>query len=112
MGVSAGTVVATQPVKTTGDGMVTILEYAVDVRTNDGEVFRARVDEPRVAMDFLPPSVGAVVRVEVDAKSRKVRFDKDDPALSQKAAKRQRAADFDAALGSPPDDDRPGQSRR
>jgi hypothetical protein len=107
-----GTVVATRPVKTTGDGMVTILEYVVDVRTPDGEVFRAQVDEPRMAMDFLPPSVGAVVRVQVEPNSRKVRFDKDDPALSQKAAKRQRAAAFDAALGSPPDDGGPSRPRR
>jgi hypothetical protein len=107
-----GTVVASQPVKTTGDGMVTIYEYAVDVSTADGEVFRAKVDEPRIAIDFMAPALGAVVRVEFEPKSRKVRFDKDDPTLSQKAIKRQRAADFDAALNSPPADEGPGTARR
>ena len=97
-----GTIVAAHAVKTTGDGMVTIYEYVVDVRTAEGEVFRAKVDEPRIAMDFLPPSVGAVVRVEFDPASHKARFDKDDPALSQKAAKQARADAFDQALAQPP----------
>ena len=93
-----GTVVASQVVKTTGDGMVSIRDYAVEVRMPDGEVFRARVDEPRIAMDFLAPSVGAVVGVEVDLRSRKVRFDKSDPSLSSKAAKRARGNPVDDAL--------------
>jgi hypothetical protein len=97
-----GTIVASQVVKTTGDGMVSIREYAVDVRTPEGEVFRARVHEPRLAMDFLAPSVGAVVGVEVDPRSRKVRFDKDDPTLSSKAAKQARGNAVDDALGESP----------
>ena len=98
-----GTVVASEVVKTTGDGMVSIREYAVDVRTPEGEVFRARVHEPRIAMDFLAPSVGALVGVEVEPRTRNVRFDKDDPALSSKAAKRARANSVDEALSREPD---------
>jgi hypothetical protein len=98
-----GTIVAAQVVRTTGDGMVSIREYAVDVRTPEGEVFRARVHEPRLAMDFLPPAVGAVVGVEVDPRTRQVRFDKDDPTLSSKAAKQARGNAVDDALDEPPD---------
>lgn len=98
-----GTVVAAHVVKTTGDGMVSIREYAVDVRTPEGEVFRSRVDEPRLAMDFLAPTVGDVVGVEVNPRNRKVRFDKGDPALSSSAAKKARGNPVDDAMGEPPD---------
>jgi hypothetical protein len=97
-----GTIVATHAVKTTGDGMVTIYEYVVDVRTAEGEVFRAKVDEPRIAMNFLAPSVGAVVKVEFDPASHNVRFDKDDPALSTKSLKSAQADAFDQALTGQP----------
>ncbi len=93
---------ASHVVKTTGDGMVSIREYVVDVRPAEGEVFRAKVEEPRIAMDFMTPSVGAVVRVEFDAASRKVRFDKDDPALSRKAMKKARTDTFDQTLAQAP----------
>ncbi len=97
-----GTIIASQVIKRTGDGMVSISEYAVDVRTPDGDVFRAKVPEPRIAMDFRPPSVGVVVRVEFDPSSRTVRFDKDDPVLSLKATKRARGNAVDEAMNRRP----------
>lgn len=97
-----GTVVASRVVKTSGDGMVSVHEFVVDVTPADGEVFRAKVGEPRFAMNFTAPSVGAVVRVEVRAGSRTVRFDKDDPAVNLAVAKKQRSAAFDRTLEQPP----------
>lgn len=97
-----GTVIASKPVKTSGDGSVTIYEFVVDVRTTSGEVFRAKVGEPRVATNFWRPRNGAVVGVEYDNKSRKVRFDKDDPTLSFKNFKAQQDGSFEATLAQQP----------
>ena len=96
-----GTVVAKRTVSTSGDGMVTIPEFVVDVRMPDGELFRAKVEEPRIATDFKDPSVGDEVSVEVETKHRKVRFDKDDPALSWKAYKKSLKSSFEQTLAAP-----------
>lgn len=97
------TILQVHTTKTTGDGMVSIHEFAADVRTPEGEVFRARIGEPKFAMDFFPPSAGMVVRVEYEAKSRAVRFDKDDPRLSVKRRKQAKDASFEALLRDPPE---------
>jgi hypothetical protein len=97
-----GTVVASHVVKTAGDGLVTVSEYVVEVRTDQGETFRAKVQEPHIAMNFASPAVGAVVRVEFDPKSHSVRFDKDDPAVNRKAAMKNRDDGFDRALAEAP----------
>ena len=96
------TVVATRIASTTGDGMVSITEFVVDVRTPEGELFRAKVEEPRIAIDFKPPSVGVEIAVEYDPKSHDVRFDKDDPAISWKAYKKLRKDSFEETLAQPP----------
>lgn len=96
-----GTVVDRRTVKTTGDGLVSICEFVVDVRTPDGELFRAKIDTPRIAIDFKDPTVGMAVQVEYDPASHKVRFDKDDPTLSMKAHNKSRHSSFDAVLEQP-----------
>jgi hypothetical protein len=98
-----GTVVAVHTVKTTGDGMVSIHEYAVDVAADGVDPFRAKVSEPRVAMNFKSPEVGDVVAVELDPKSKDVRFDKSDPALSWKAFKAAQDSAFDQTLEQGPE---------
>lgn len=98
-----GTVVATRIAGTSGDGTVSTTEFVVEVRTPDGETFRAKVGEPRIVNDFKSPIVGAVARVEFDPKSRKVRFDKSDPRLSWKAYEKAQQNSFDAALNQAPD---------
>ncbi len=79
-------------------------EFIVDVRMTDGTMFRTTVEEPRGGK-ILPPDVGAVVRVEVDHKHQKVRFDESDPSINTKAQwkKMQEAPDsFRQALHEPP----------
>ena len=83
-------------------GSTVTYEYAADVRKADGTVVRAKIDEPRLAIDFWPPSVGDVLKVEVEAKSGKVRFDMDDPKLSVKAHERATKDAFAAALEQAP----------
>jgi hypothetical protein len=95
-------VVDKQAVKSSGDGMVTIYEFVVDVTTASGEVFRAKVEEPRIGTDFLAPGIGQAARVEYDPESRKVRFDKSDASLSLKAQKRSREDHFADTLRQPP----------
>jgi hypothetical protein len=95
-------VVDKRALKNSGDGMVTVYEYVVDVTTETGEVFRAKAEEPRIAIDFRTPSIGHVVRVEYDPGSRKVRFDKDDPSNSMKAFAKARDDHFAESLAQPP----------
>lgn len=97
-----GTIVQSHILKTTGDGLVSIREYVVDVRTPSGEVFRAKVGEPRISTFFLSPPVGAEVGVEVRTGGHEVRFDKDDPALNSRAAKKRRDDSFDDTLSQAP----------
>jgi hypothetical protein len=97
-----GTIVATRLVSVSGDGTVSTTEFVADVRTAKGETFRAKVGEPRIVNDFKAPIVGAVVRVEFDTKSRKVRFDKSDPALSWKAYEKSRNTAFEDTLAQTP----------
>jgi len=96
------TVVATRIASTTGDGTVSITEFVVDVRTPEGEMFRAKLEEPRIAIDFKPPTTGIEIAVEYDPKSHDVRFDKDDPAISWKAYKKSRKDSFEETLAQPP----------
>lgn len=84
------------------DGGTLTREWAADVRKADGTVVRAKIDEPRWAVDFWPPLVGDVLKVEVEAKSGKVRFDMDDPKLSIKAHERAKKDAFAAALDQTP----------
>jgi hypothetical protein len=96
-----GTIVDRVVASAAGDGLVVNYDFLVDVRTESGEVFRAKVPTPRIATDFKDPSIGDTVAVEFDPGSHKVRFDKDDPKLSMKAYHKQRQANFDAALNAP-----------
>jgi hypothetical protein len=55
---------------------------------------------------MLPPNVGAVVRVEVDPKTQKVRFDESDPSVNTKAQLKrmnERSDSFNETLAAPPD---------
>ncbi|HEY4347496.1 MAG TPA: hypothetical protein VGM80_07890 [Gaiellaceae bacterium] len=79
-----------------------VQEYIADVTTPDGETFRTGIDDPNLMLDFWQPLVGDVVSVEVDPKSRKVKFDKSDPQLSIKARKQASDDGFEQTLAAPP----------
>ena len=87
-------------VKGGGDSAFATMDFIVDVRTAAGDFFRAEVDQPRWS-DFWPPKVGQTVKVEVEAKSRKVRFLKDDNTISFAAFQQQQSSSFDAQLAAP-----------
>ena len=98
------TIVATKSKYTTGDGMVSIMEYVADVAPDSGApVFRALIQEPRISTYFWPPSVGDVVGAEADVKRGEARFDKDDPALDSRARKRAKDETFRNLLDQPTD---------
>ena len=87
-------------VKGSGDSAFATMDFIVDVRTSAGDFFRAEVDQPRWS-DFWPPKVGQAVKVEVESKSRKVRFAKDDNTISFAAFQQQQSSSFDAQLAAP-----------
>ncbi len=96
-------IVAVHVKSTTGDGLVSIHEFAADVTPTSGApTFRALIQEPRIATDFWAPSAGDVVRAEADVRRTKARFDKSDPQLNAKAREHQADAAFEATLSEPP----------
>jgi hypothetical protein len=85
-----------------GQGQSNLREWVADVRPVHGQTFRAVIQTPNLALDFREPVVGDVVRVLIDPKSGKVKFDKSDPRISLKAARAQKQARFEeAAAGQP-----------
>jgi len=89
-------IVDTHIKSTSGDGLAMTREFVADVQPVDGPVFRATIQEPDLATDFWPPDPGDVVKVLVDPKSQKVKFDKSDPKISYKAHKRAEQERFEA----------------
>jgi hypothetical protein len=80
-----------------GQGQNNLREWVADVRPLHGQAFRAVIQTPNLALDFREPVVGDVVRVLIDPKSGKVKFDKSDPRISLKAARAQEQARFEEA---------------
>ena len=96
------TIVLVRVKRVSSDGQPPTREWAADVRTADGSVFRAKLDEPRWTVDFWPPDARQVVAVQHDPKTGAVRFDMSDPRLSVKARERAEKARFEAALNEDP----------
>jgi hypothetical protein len=79
--------------------------YVIDVRSPDGEPFRAEVLPAGhyighlgiESFNFKHPNKGDIVSVEYDPASKKVRFDMSDPALQEKASRDAHEAAHDAA---------------
>jgi hypothetical protein len=67
---------------------VEIEEFVVEVRPTGHAAFRTLVQEPRIAINFWKPNVGAAVGLEWDEKGGKVRFDKSDPRTDVRAIRR------------------------
>ncbi len=77
-----------------------LYELILEVRTQDGQMFRTRIKEHFVP--FLDPSVGDVVKVQYDPKSKVVKVDiKGDSHYDQHAKDLARKAEHDAILAAP-----------
>lgn len=98
------TIVKVRVKSTTGDGLVSIREFAADVTVPGREPFRTVIQEPRIAMNFWAPSEGDVVRVHADLKRQVAKFDKDDPKIDAKARQRATDDEFDRVAAAPPSD--------
>ena len=72
-------------------------DFVVEVRLPGSEPFSALVPTPRTS-DFYDPRIGAVVKVEVDAETHQVRFDRSDESLSFKAYEKAQQAAIDRQL--------------
>lgn len=97
-----GKIIESRVRSVSGDGLVVIREYIVDVTMPGGGLLRALVEEPRIATDFRQPARGDEVGVEVDAKNQHVRFDKTDPRLSIIAHRQAEDEEFAAMLAQEP----------
>lgn len=80
-----------------------ITDYVVDVQTADGAAFRATVRHRNPGgwqghSDFAAPSKGEIVGVLFDRSSQNVKFDRDDPRLSERANRRARDVAADERL--------------
>ena len=91
--------------KTTGDGSVVIYEYVADIAPSSGAPFRATVQEPGIATNFWPPSMGDHVSVLINEDRDKVKFDKDDPRIDAKARMAEQKRMFEAACVQAPGTD-------
>jgi hypothetical protein len=72
-------------------------EFVVEVAPNGEAPYRAVVPAGNYS-DFWAPKNGQVVKLEIEAKSSKIRFDKSDLGLSFKEHERQAALRFNNAL--------------
>ena len=58
---------------------VEVFEFIADVEANDGSAhFRAPLKEPFNAITFKPPEIGQRVKVKLNAKDKKAKFDRSD----------------------------------
>jgi hypothetical protein len=85
-----------------GTSAIGVMEFVVDVRTQDGRFFRALLHTPLLWADFWPPTEGHIVGVEVEGDTENIRFDKDDPRLSTREHDRRQQSEVDVALSQPP----------
>jgi putative oligomerization/nucleic acid binding protein len=75
--------------------------FLMDVRPTVGEPFRTEVDELPLMLSFRSPGFGQVVKLECDARRKKARFIRADPAISTKTAKQAMKIAYDAELHGP-----------
>jgi hypothetical protein len=76
------------------------LLFLVEVRPTDDEPFRVELGMPGLTGDFIPPTVGQVVKMEVDVKKQRAKFDTSDPGVSAKAQRKAGKDRFSDELGT------------
>jgi hypothetical protein len=75
------------------------VHYLMEVRPLSGaEPFRCECEPPSMMLSFHTPPFGTPVRMECIPSEKKARFDRDDPAISKKAAGKQQRAAYQAEL--------------
>ncbi len=78
-----------------------VWEYVADITPASGPVFRARLTQPSFMSHVVRLNEGAVVNVLADVRKQRAKFDRADPVINGKAARRDKDA-FDEALHQPP----------
>lgn len=85
--------------KGNGTEVANSVHYLMEVRPLSGaEPFRCECEPPSMMLSFRGPPFGATVRMECVPSKKKARFDRNDPAISKKAAERQQRAAYEAEL--------------
>jgi hypothetical protein len=88
---------------------VNSVHYLMEVQPDSGgEPFRCECEPPALMLSFKAPPMGAAVRMECIPSKHKARFDRDDPAISKKAAEAAYRAAYEGELhGAPSTGERP-----
>jgi hypothetical protein len=83
-----GTIIDRRQKGNSQDNQSADLQFIVEVRPTGGEPFRVELGMPGLFGDFIPPSPGQVVKMEVDVAKQKAKFDTSDPGVSAKAQRK------------------------
>lgn len=78
-----------------------VWEYVADITPSSGQVFRAKLTQPPFMSHVVWLQEGAVVKVLADVKKQRAKFDRNDPVINGKAARKSKDT-FDEALHQPP----------
>jgi hypothetical protein len=75
------------------------VHYLMEVRPSSGaEPFRCECEPPSMMLSFKGPPFGTPVKMECVPAKKKARFDRNDPAISNKAAEKEMRAAYQAEL--------------
>ena len=78
-----------------------VYEYVADITPQAGAAFRATLKQPRLMNHVVRLQEGDEVNALADVDRQKARFDRSDPRVNGKGAKRAKDS-FDEALDEPP----------
>lgn len=86
------------------------VHYLMEVRPLSGaEPFRCECEPPSMMLSFQSPPFGTPVKMECVPAKKKARFDRNDPAISKRAAEKEHRAAYEAQLHADISD--PGRHR-
>jgi hypothetical protein len=82
--------------------------WLMEVHCGDAEPFRVELGYPGFGGNFKGPERGHTCKMQADVKRQEAKWDLDDPALSWKADRQSKQADFQSELAAKPWNDQPG----
>jgi hypothetical protein len=75
------------------------VHYLMEIQPDaGGESFRCECEPPSLMMSFKTPPMDTSIKMECIASKQKARFDRDEPAISNKEAKKNEQAAYNALL--------------
>ena len=94
-------------VKAHGDPNTDNRRWLMEVRCGAAAPFRVELGFPGFHGDFMGPARGHTCKMHADVKRNEAKWDLDDPALSWKAERQKKQADFQSELAAKPWSEQP-----